>query len=168
MQHASMSTSPRSMVSAIVLLLALGLHCFFAGFALGMSSDQRALVMIWIAIMAHKWAEIMSASIAYITAKLPRRISFTFLALLVSMTPLGILIGILVDYCAGDGDAGEVIEAAANSVACGSFIYVAFLEILVPALEYKSDSPFWARVLAVLVGIAIMFVVSVFEGLEEV
>ena len=48
---------PKSSLTPFLLLIALSLHGFFEGIALGIQSDFNGVLFLGIAILSHKWAE---------------------------------------------------------------------------------------------------------------
>ncbi|RLN62447.1 hypothetical protein BBJ28_00005401 [Nothophytophthora sp. Chile5] len=114
------------------LLAALfSVHSLIAGFALGVNhSMDKTAVATTIAIFSHKFIEAMSVGANFARAKdsIAHQRSVAVLSLYSCMTPLGIFLGmILAD--ALSGTSALAVEAAALSIASGSFIYLAFHEL---------------------------------------
>jgi len=47
-----------------LLLIALSIHGLFAGIAIGITTDNREVIDLTIAILLHKWAEAMTLGIS--------------------------------------------------------------------------------------------------------
>ncbi len=57
-----------SYLAAYVLLLAMGLHGFFAGIAFGVTNEFTGAFNMFLAIIAHKWSEALTVGISFVTA----------------------------------------------------------------------------------------------------
>ncbi|RLN64549.1 hypothetical protein BBJ28_00009495 [Nothophytophthora sp. Chile5] len=114
------------------LLAALfSVHSLIAGFALGVNhSMDKTAVATTIAIFSHKFIEAMSVGANFARAKdsIAHQRSVAVLSLYSCMTPLGIFLGMVLADALG-GTSALAVEAAALSIASGSFIYLAFHEL---------------------------------------
>lgn len=50
----------KSNITSLLLLLALSIHAFFEGIAIGLLDSNRELIFMFIAISFHKWVEALS------------------------------------------------------------------------------------------------------------
>ena len=73
--------------------MALSLHGIFEGIALGVLNHSNEVIMLFIAIIAHKWAESFALGISFYKAKIDTKIFIKMLTLFTFFTPVGILIG---------------------------------------------------------------------------
>jgi len=56
-QHSNEDFKPKSSLTPFLLLIALSLHGFFEGIALGIQVELEGVFFLAIAIISHKWAE---------------------------------------------------------------------------------------------------------------
>ncbi|MDF1677233.1 MAG: ZIP family metal transporter [Legionellaceae bacterium] len=109
---------------AVMAWLMLSLHSFLLGTALGISQEYSMQIMLFLAIIAHKWAESFAIAVQLnkstlrpVTAVL-LFLSFTF------MTPLGISIGW---YFGQDVSTHSFIDPLLMAISAGTFLYLGTL-----------------------------------------
>ncbi len=105
-------------------MLMLSMHSFLSGTALGLSGNYSLSLVLFVAIIAHKWAEAFAFSIIInkedIVASRAKLIFFIFAL----MTPLGILVG---------GSLTTIMSSQSlllpifSSLAAGTFLYLGTL-----------------------------------------
>ena len=71
----------------------LSAHSFFEGSALGLSNDVSMLVVLFLAIISHKWAEGFAIALQLSKSSLKQKNSYLLFAIYALMTPIGILLG---------------------------------------------------------------------------
>ena len=106
---------------ALLGTLMLSIHSLLEGAALGLSDNLLMLGIIFVAIMAHKWAAgfALSIQINQSTYGLkPRLFLFLIFAL---MTPLGIYLGAEISHYL---KSNLLLEPIFNALAAGTFIYL--------------------------------------------
>eukprot|EP01138_Halocafeteria_seosinensis_P010373 gb/GECG01010591.1/.p1 GENE.gb/GECG01010591.1/~~gb/GECG01010591.1/.p1 ORF type:complete len:445 (+),score=34.86 gb/GECG01010591.1/:1-1335(+) len=115
---------------SLILALALGFHSFFAGIALGSDESNSEVHGILVAILAHKGlaAYALANNLSMTGASKAQLWTITILFSLV--TPLGILIGAVLDETVGKGQWTSFIIAMASGV----FLYVGIVELLMHEL----------------------------------
>ena len=118
-----------SRVAAYTVLTALSNHAFLAGLALGAQPELAAALVIFAAIMAHKTSAGFALGVSLVRSPLDRRRAWWLLALFALSTPMGILLGALLDEWL-EGRARQVFEALFLALAAGTFTYVATFDIL--------------------------------------
>lgn len=120
--------------SSFALLIILSLHSLIAGIALGLEAHTTQALAILIAILAHKGSAAFALGLQTGDKNYWRQmIGFAL------MTPIGVLFGAtLVDSLTGDS--GLYFEAVFDSVAAGTFLYVALCEILPSELKQAKNS----------------------------
>lgn len=57
-------------MTAYILLLAMGIHSFFGGVALGVARNSSECWNMIIAIVAHKWSEALTVGISFVSAEI--------------------------------------------------------------------------------------------------
>lgn len=109
---------------AIIALFMLSIHSMFSGIAMGISENYSVIVMLFFAIISHKWAASFAIAVHLNKADMkPRKRSYLFLLFAV-MTPLGTLLGALVD---SQHYHETFIEAVFTAMAAGTFLYLGTL-----------------------------------------
>ena len=136
-------------MTPFVLMIALSVHSIFEGLALGLTKDEGGIINIVIAILVHKGAAGSSLGISLVKTfpdnfRLCRQLVFIFAC----ATPLGVLIGMAV------ANAGDVYEVIFNSIAAGSFVYIACTEVIVEEFSIPGNR-YW-KLLAFLFGATII------------
>jgi solute carrier family 39 (zinc transporter), member 1/2/3 len=172
----------------MVLILALGIHSLFAGLGLGGADGYDIVVLLFIAIIAHKFFEAFALGIRlkiwlmpsllaeeFSSAtqdsvnttskktedelvKNPKKTFLSILFLYSLCTPLGMVIG-MAAQTATSGSAALAVSGISIGLAAGSFIYVAMVEVLPHALEAPLIGP---KIIMSLIGTALMAALAVF------
>lgn len=124
--------SNNSMLRSIVLLLALSFHSVFEGVAVGLQDSVTDVLRICTALSIHKL--ILAFSLGLSLTRSGRLSVATILRsclIFCSMSPLGIAIGILVtDLTDGNERVTLLVNGTMLGIACGTFLYVVFFEIV--------------------------------------
>lgn len=140
-------TSLGSGIGAYILLLALSIHAFFEGLALGMQDSPGEAMILFIAIISHKACESFGLTVALMKAKTSTRHAFGLLMLFSSVSPLGQLVGIfLTQY----NFMSRMATALVTAVAAGMFIYVGATEIIPE--EFAKPTHKWHKFLLFMLG----------------
>lgn len=153
--HHKMITKEDSMLSCYVLLLAMGIHGFFAGIAFGVSGSFGESFNMFIAMIAHKWSEALTVGISFVSAEIPFEKAIKFIIFFTLITPCGVILG---TYLSGMDD---TIVGIAKALSAGTFIYISCAEIIIEEFALAHNK-FWKFVMYC---IGIVFVV--FIGLLE-
>ncbi|CAG0899011.1 unnamed protein product [Darwinula stevensoni] len=114
---------------AVILVLTLSLHSIFEGIAVGIQLKENDALGLFIAVILHK--SIIAFSLGLSLAKTRLRFSAMLwaIALFSLMSPLGIGIGMSV-VGSESGTALSISSYVLQGLACGSFLYVTFFEVL--------------------------------------
>jgi len=136
-------------MTPFVLMIALSVHSIFEGLAVGIQHTMVNLYGMLIAITVHKGAASSALGISLVKTfpndfRLCRWLIFTFSL----ATPIGIIIGM----CIPEND---VLDVIFNSLAAGSFVYIACSEVIVE--EFTIPGGRWWKLLAYLVGCVLIF-----------
>ncbi len=125
-----------------VLLAALSIHAVTAGVALGLETAVSTTVVIMLGILFHKGSESFALMVCAHTAGLETKRQKNILAILVLMTPLGVLFGLTATAGLGEtSTAKTLIEGGFIAFAAGTFIYVAILDIIHEELSRGGARP---------------------------
>ena len=137
-----------SLLRSIMLLLALSLHSIFEGLAVGLQPSSETVLQIFAALILHKSILAFSLGLNLVQSKmkLSAIIRGNFFFSLTS--PLGIGIGIAIDHFEPYSLTSNLINGILQGLACGTFVYVVFFEIL--PHEFNTSDIHQSRLLKVL------------------
>lgn len=144
---------------AYILTLVLGFHSLLAGIALGVEDAALVGLAIAIAIVAHKGAAAFALATSFVRADMARPRAWRLVATFSCVTPLGILIGALLGNLLAE-ESGEIVEAVFDSLAAGSFLYIAALDIIQEEFDDRPHSHVPAF-LALLAGLGLMALIAI-------
>ena len=113
-------------LSGFIMLLALSIHGLFECLALGIQTDSKNTLFLFIALMIHKWAEAFSLGIFFVQAKLAKKNYYLLIVFFAIIGPIGVFLGILLSKTAS-----EFIEGVFLCISTGTFLYVACSEVIV-------------------------------------
>jgi zinc transporter ZupT len=136
-------------MTPFVLMIALSVHSIFEGLAVGFAKTLNDVFTLLLAIAVHKGAASSALGISLVKTfpddfTLCRWLVFTFSL----STPIGIITGMILS-------GGSVMDVIFNSLAAGSFVYIACSEVIVE--EFTIPGNRWWKLLAYLIGIMIIF-----------
>eukprot|EP01083_Nonionella_stella_P167841 565078_1 len=114
-------------LAGFVLLIGLGLHSFLAGLGFGSSGDMAQAFTLAVAILAHKYLAAFTLGCPFFKSGVAFKQHLMIAVIFSIITPSGICIG----WVLSDGLDFWVSDIFV-SIAAGTFIYVAVIEILVP------------------------------------
>ena len=109
---------------AIVAWFMLSIHSLVVGTALGLSHDFPTRIMLFLAIITHKWAESLAIASQLNKSALNNQKSITFFLIFAFMTPLGIWIGWTFGH---DVSTNSLIDPILMSISAGTFLYLGTL-----------------------------------------
>lgn len=129
------TSSGPSSVNSLILVLAVSIHSIFEGLAIGLQTSSTAVYRLLLAVSFHKI--IVTVSLGLQIARIKRKLVFAIIFGIVysSAAPLGVFIGSMVASNTDDLTVGIM-----QSLACGTFIYVAAFEILPEELRSPKRS----------------------------
>lgn len=148
--------SERSSVFAIIAFLMLSIHSFLAGSALGLTNTLSMTMVIFLAIIAHKWAASFSLAVQLTKSQMRPRVALLFFLVFALMTPAGILFGSAITTYT---TRFTLIEPILMSLAAGTFLYLGTLHGLKRAVMVESCCDL-KRFFWVILGFAIMAVLA--------
>jgi zinc transporter 1/2/3 len=147
-------------LSAYSALVALSIHSLVGGLALGAEQDWTRVLVIFLAIFAHKSAEGFALGVSLARSSIAKPQTWRLIALFASSTPIGGVIGIVLGRAiAGRGAA--FVEAIFLSLAAGTFMYVATFDVLRD--EFPHASGRLAKWLAMALGVAGMSLLAIWS-----
>ncbi len=109
-----------------ILAIILVIHALTEGAALGIGTRFSETLMLLIAIIAHKGSESFALCVTMLRHELPFKRILAIILFFALMTPLGILLGALMNEYAVFSNS-ELIAALFNAFAAGTFLYISTL-----------------------------------------
>ena len=134
--------SNNSMLRSIVLLIALSFHSVFEGVAVGLQDNVTSVLRICAALSVHKFILAFSLGLSF-TRNGRMSLAAILRACLVfcAMSPLGIGIGIgVTDLTEGNKRVTLLVNGTMLGIACGTFLYVVFFEIVPREFVSEGDT----------------------------
>ena len=113
-------------LSAFIMLLSLSIHGLFECLALGIQTNYKNALFLFIALMIHKWAESFAIGILFVKAKFTKKFFYLIIFAFALIGPIGVAIGIVLA-----STADEFIEGIFLSISTGTFLYVACSEVII-------------------------------------
>ena len=154
--HSAMATN--SALRSLLLLVALSLHSIFEGLAIGLQVNVEEVLSIFAAVILHKCVIAFGLSLNLVQSNLKTSVIVQLTLVFCIAAPLGLGIGMGVE-AVSDSLHTLVISGVLQGLACGTFLYVTFFEIL--PHELNSSDLRMPKLLLILVGfgasVAIVF-----------
>jgi len=119
---------------AVLTLIMLSVHSFLEGAALGLSNSFAMLMIIFLAILAHKWAASFALAVQINKSTIPSKLGIVLFLLFAIMTPLGILFGSNIIQAGNN----PLLEPIFTALAAGTFLYLGTLHGLSRAIMVKT------------------------------
>ncbi|ESO02681.1 hypothetical protein HELRODRAFT_94735 [Helobdella robusta] len=168
-EQAEISTDPRahSNVRYVMLAIALSVHSIFEGLALGLEPKIASIFQLFIAIAIHKCVVAFSFGLNMSQSALNTCTKFFSLVVFCLASPVGAVVGLGIEMVSfNKGTAGAIIGSL-QGLACGSFIYVVFFELLPHEFfTYRKRPSPLLKVLMLIFGISLMSLVMLIEPAE--
>jgi len=131
-------------------MIALSVHSFFEGLAVGLALKSRTFYNLSIAILLHKGAAALSLGTSLEkTFGENYNLIYKLLSIFVFSSPVGVALGIVIS------ELDEIFEIIFASIAGGSFIYIACSEVIIDEFSNKDDR--YIKLFAYIVGALIIF-----------
>ena len=144
-------------VTAYALVVILSIHSVLAGAALGTEDTLVGSLVIFLAIIAHKGAAAFALGVEFQRSNFDRAKYMRMLLLFAAMTPLGIVFGAGLDHVLQDRH-GRLLEGIFDSLAAGTFLYIAIIEII--GKEFTAKTPSGLKFVMLCAGIGLMAVIA--------
>lgn len=109
---------------ALLAWLMLSIHSLVLGAALGFSQEYSLVIMLFLAIITHKWAESFAIAMQLSNSSLSRLQGITLFLIFAAMSPLGIYLG----WYLGHGMHTQTIfDPILIAISAGTFLYLGTL-----------------------------------------
>jgi len=122
--------SSHSVVRSLVLIIALSLHSLFEGLAIGLQPTFDDTMQLFLALALHKCILAFSLGLNMVQSKLTTRAIVISSVTFSVASPLGSAIGLAIVDTWSNGTASNATIGALQGIACGTFLYIIFFEIL--------------------------------------
>ncbi|MEM9243748.1 MAG: ZIP family metal transporter [Pseudomonadota bacterium] len=149
--------SETSIAFAVLAVIMLSIHSFLAGAALGLSSTLSVVIVILLAIMAHKWAASFALAVQLNKSALNIGLSVILFSLFTITTPLGILFGNIVMH---HFTHYPMLAPIFKALAAGTFLYLGTLHGLKQSVMVDKCCDL-KRFYFVIAGFVIMAIVAI-------
>ncbi|CAJ0962067.1 unnamed protein product, partial [Mesorhabditis belari] len=151
-----------SITKSLTFVSAFIFHCALEGFAFGIQKDTVSISSLFVGIMLHKCVVFFSIGIRLVRAHEGRVILVFSLITLVAITaPLGGAIGIIVQDSKVDNAAKDISMLILSCLSLGTFLYIAFFELLGPEKENKRAN--FLQWLGAVTGFALIAITMIFD-----
>jgi len=145
-------------VSPVILYLILSVHSIIAGTSLGLEGGLISATAIFIAIIAHKGAASFSLGVSLKKNDFSEKKHIITIAIFSIMTPLGVVLGTIFTKVLS-GEASMTFEMIFDSLATGTFLYIAIAEIISEVFEKHGD--LWRKLILITTGFCLMAVIAI-------
>jgi len=122
--------SSHSVIRSLVLVIALDLHSLFEGLAIGLQPTFDDTIQLFLALALHKCILAFSLGLNMVQSDLSTRAVIMSSVSFSLASPFGTAVGIVVVDVWSNGTAANATIGALQGIACGTFVYIIFFEIL--------------------------------------
>lgn len=149
----------QSIFIAIASTIMLSIHSFFAGAALGITTNVSISNILFIAIIAHKWAASFSLAVYINKSNLTLINRISLFLIFSAMVPLGI-------YCGDElnqlslSKGNTLLQPIFSSIAAGTFIYLGTFHGFKKAMKETNRHDF-LQYFYVVAGFLLMVIVAI-------
>lgn len=120
---------PNSSLRSLLLSVALSLHSIFEGLAIGLQTNVEEVLQIFAAVVLHKCVIAFSLSLNLVQSNLKTIVIVQLTLIFCLAAPIGLGIGMGVMELSNSLEA-NVLSGILQGLACGTFLYVTFFEVL--------------------------------------
>lgn len=148
-QNIVLTNHSHSVVRSLLLLLALSMHSLFEGLAVGLEHTIEDVLSLFAALVLHKSILSFSLGMNLIQSSLSPGAIYRSILTLSLTSPLGVGIGIGIINL-WTSEYSLLIQGVLQGLACGTFVYVTFFEIM--PHEFNSSGQRMFKILFLLLG----------------
>ncbi|XP_048736773.1 zinc transporter ZIP1-like [Ostrea edulis] len=149
-----------SMLRSLLLLLALALHSLFEGLAVGLQENIEQVIQIFAALALHKSILSFSLGMNLAQSKMTLKGAIKSVLLFSVSAPVGVGIGIGIIRL-WDSEASNLVQGILQGIACGTFLYITFFEVL--PHEFNNCDARLLKVIFLLLGFAAVTAIVYFH-----
>ncbi|XP_067666729.1 zinc transporter ZIP1-like [Haliotis asinina] len=138
-----------SHMRSFLLLVALSLHSIFEGLSVGLETEKGNVLGIFAALVLHKSILSFSLGMNLVQTNLSSKLMLRSILFFSVTAPLGVGIGIGIMHL-WDSTASSLVQGLLQGLACGTFLYITFFEVL--PHEFNSHHDRLLKLLFLLLG----------------
>ncbi len=109
---------------AVLAWIMLSIHSFVLATALGYSENYSLAIMLFLAIITHKWAESFAISVQLNKSSMSNKVNLLLFSSFALMTPIGIFLGI---HLESELKNTSLINPILMAISSGTFLYLGTL-----------------------------------------
>jgi len=147
--HHHLDVASNSSLRSMLLLIALSLHSIFEGLAIGLQDNVEEVLSIFVAVILHKCVIAFGLSLNLVQSNLRAALVVQLMLVFSLAAPLGLGLGMGLETISGTIQT-LVLSGVLQGLACGTFLYVTFFEIL--PHELNSSDLRMAKMVLILLG----------------
>lgn len=155
---------PHSSFRTFLLVMAISLHSLFEGLAIGLQPDVDSVLQIFAAVVLHKTVIAFSLGLSLVQSQLKILTIIRSNLLFCITSPIGMGIAMGLEEFSHSVDS-SIINGVLQGLACGTFVYITFFEVLPHELNKQNDR--LLKVLSVLVGFSVVCGVLFLQPLKQ-
>ncbi|EFC47274.1 predicted protein [Naegleria gruberi] len=155
------------LVKSLLFTFAICVHSVFEAFALGLETNTESFVSLLVPIVAHKGFESLTTGFIVLRYTLCKSWFQVLILIQVAIYALSTPIGMGIGMAISSGDLSfsyYMISGIIQSIACGSFLFIACFEIIPTSLE--ENFGLWDRALKmflICLGFGVMCILAAFS-----
>ena len=121
-----------------ILLVALSVHSLFEGLALGLEDNERHVLQLFYALIAHKSVLAFSLGVSLVMSNMVTSRLVKSCVLFSVVCPFGIGIGLIIMESA-TSYSSHLVAGLLQGLAAGTFLYVTCFEVMAPEFNKESN-----------------------------
>ncbi|EFO89165.1 hypothetical protein CRE_15136 [Caenorhabditis remanei] len=159
------SDEKSNLLKSLTFAIAMSFHSLLEGFALGVQDSDTAIWTLFFSLLLHKSIEAFSVGLQISRSNSDKKKIVIFTILIYAlMTPLGTVLGTLLQNTGGASFGKDFLIVFLESMAAGTFIYVTFLEVLAAEKGNRFNS--LKQLASIVGGFVVIFLLQVAFGHE--
>lgn len=150
-----------SVLRSVLLLVALSMHSLFEGIAIGLQPKLDSILQIFFAVIIHKVIIAFSLGLNLVQSQMKLKSIVKSIFGFCIVSPLGMAIAMCIEeFCKNLNF--SVINGLLQGLACGTFVYITFFEILPLELNKRHDR--LLKLISLLFGFSLITLVILYQS----
>ncbi|EGT59827.1 hypothetical protein CAEBREN_04150 [Caenorhabditis brenneri] len=159
------SDEKRNLLKSLTFAVAMSFHSLLEGFALGVQETDSAIYTLFFSLLLHKSIEAFSVGLQISRSNSEKRlIVISTILIYALMTPVGSVLGTILQSSGGESFGKEFLIVFLESLAAGTFVYVTFLEVLAAEKGNRFNS--LKQLAAIIAGFLVILLLQIAFGHE--